>query len=141
MVPFTEHDVQIVANGVYLMSRRGVNDTKRSNTSKEDLVAEGIMGDEDVELKVLYEDPEILVVTAPNEDELREIVLSMLRTGPKTLKDMHTKLAGIASEDKIRRCLVKLIDDGLVVVDDDGRYRLIGTEGYDDNGEEVKPSY
>jgi hypothetical protein len=123
------------------MSRRGVNNVKRSNTSKENLVAGGNVGNEDIELRVLYEDPEVLVVTAPNEDELREIVLSMLRTGPKTLKDIHTRLAGIASEDKIRRCLVKLIDDGLVVIDDDGRYRLIGTEGHDNNGEEIEPPY
>lgn len=89
-----------------------------------------------IALKVLYEDPDIIVVTAPNEDELREIVLNMLKEGPKTLKDIHSKLAGIASEDKIRRCLVKLMDEGIVIVDDDGKYRLLGAEELDGGARE-----
>ncbi len=89
-----------------------------------------------VTLKVLYEDPDIVVVTAPNEDELREIVLDMLKESPKTLKDMHSRLAGIASEDKIRRCLVRLMDEGIVVVDDDGRYKLLGAEEFNGGLEE-----
>jgi fructose-1-phosphate kinase PfkB-like protein len=89
-----------------------------------------------VALKVLYEDPDIVVVTAPNEDELREIVLDMLKESPKTLKDMHSRLAGIASEDKIRRCLVRLMDEGIVVVDDDGKYKLLGAEEFNGGLEE-----
>uniref|UniRef100_A0A7J3Z5Q5 ArsR family transcriptional regulator n=1 Tax=Ignisphaera aggregans TaxID=334771 RepID=A0A7J3Z5Q5_9CREN len=89
-----------------------------------------------VTLKVLYEDPDIVVVTAPNEDELREIVLDMLKESPKTLKDMHSRLAGIASEDKIRRCLVRLMDEGIVVVDDDGKYKLLGAEEFNGGLEE-----
>ncbi|MCS7111100.1 MAG: hypothetical protein N3E36_06820 [Sulfolobales archaeon] len=87
----------------------------------------------DLGLRVIYEDPEIVVITAPNEDELRDIVLDMLREGPKTLKEMHSKLAGIASEDKIRRCIIRLIDDGIVIANDDGRYKLLGSD--DLNGE------
>ena len=94
--------------------------------------------DNTITLRVLYEDPEIVVVTAPNEDELREIVLNMLREGPKTLKDMHSKLAGIASEDKIRRCLIRLMDEGIVVIDDDGRYRLLGAEEFNGGGLEFE---
>jgi superfamily II helicase len=100
---------------------------------------------EDVEdtvtLKVLYEDPDIVVVTAPNEDELREIVLNMLKEGPKTLKDMHSRLAGIASEDKIRRCLVRLMDEGMVIVDDDGKYKLFGADEFDGGVEGEEEHY
>lgn len=90
--------------------------------------------DKDLKLKVLYEDTDVIVTMAPNENELREIILEMLRSEPKTIKDIHAKLAGIASEDKIRRCLIRLMDEGIVVVDEDGRYSIIGSDGF--NGEE-----
>lgn len=90
-------------------------------------------------LRIIYEDQDIVVITAPNEDELRDIVLNMLREGPKTLKEMHNRLAGIASEDKIRRCIVRLIDDGVVVTNEDGRYKLLGSEDLD--GEELLEEY
>ncbi len=85
----------------------------------------------DLGLRVIYEDPEIVVITAPNEDELRDIVLDMLRESPKTLKEMHNKLAGIASEDKIRRCIIRLIDEGIVISNEDGRYKLLGSDDFD----------
>lgn len=87
--------------------------------------------DKDLKLKVLYEDPEIVVTMAPNENELREIVLEMLKFEPKTIKDIHSKLAGIASEDKIRRCLMRLMSEGVVVVDEEGRYSTIGFQNFD----------
>jgi len=77
-------------------------------------------------LRVVYEDPEVLVVTAPNEDELRNIILNLLREKPMTVKEIHAILAGIASEDKIRRSLLRLSEEGMVVLDEDGRYRLLG---------------
>ncbi|MEM0501754.1 MAG: ArsR family transcriptional regulator [Ignisphaera sp.] len=85
----------------------------------------------DLGLRIIYEDPEIVVITAPNEDELRDIVLDMLREGPKTLKEMHSRLAGIASEDKIRRCIIRLEDEGIVIASEDGRYKLLGSDEYD----------
>jgi len=77
-------------------------------------------------LRVVYEDPEVLVVTAPNEDELRNIILNLLREKPMSVKEIHAILAGIASEDKIRRSLLRLSEEGIVVLDEDGRYRLLG---------------
>jgi len=77
-------------------------------------------------LRVVYEDPEVLVVTAPNEAELRNIILNLLREKPMSVKEIHAILAGIASEDKIRRSLLRLSEEGIVVLDEDGRYRLLG---------------
>jgi len=77
-------------------------------------------------LKVVYEDPEILVVTAPNEDELRNIILNLLREKPMSVKEIHSILAGIASEDKIRRSLMRLAEEGVVTMDEEGRYKLLG---------------
>ncbi len=77
-------------------------------------------------LRKVYEDPEVVVVTAPNEDQLKEIILNLLREKPMTVKELHSILAGIASEDKIRKSLVRLAEKGLVSVDEDGRYHLVG---------------
>ncbi|HDI02205.1 MAG TPA: hypothetical protein ENF93_01015 [Ignisphaera sp.] len=77
-------------------------------------------------MKVVYEDPEILVVTAPNEDELRNIILNLLREKPMSVKEIHSILAGIASEDKIRRSLMRLAEEGVVTMDEEGRYKLLG---------------
>ncbi|RLG77184.1 MAG: hypothetical protein DRO12_02925 [Thermoprotei archaeon] len=77
-------------------------------------------------LKVVYEDPEILVVTAPNEYELREIILDLLKEKPMSVKEIHSVLSGIASEDKIRRAIMKLSEAGKVIADEDGRYRVLG---------------
>lgn len=92
--------------------------------------------DKDLKLRVLYEDPEVVVAMAPNESELREIVLDMLKSEPRTIKDIHSKLAGIASEDKIRRCLMRLVSEGIVVIDEEGRYSLIGSQSFDDDFDE-----
>jgi len=71
-------------------------------------------------LKVVY------VVTAPNEDELRNIILNLLREKPMSVKEIHSILAGIASEDKIRRSLMRLAEEGVVTMDEEGRYKLLG---------------
>jgi hypothetical protein len=106
------------------MARRGTVEKAIQYDKEEDRGTE-------LGLRVIYEDPEIVVITAPNEDELKEIILDMLREGSKTLKEMHSKLAGIASEDKIRRCIIRLMDEGIVVVDEDGHYKLLGSEEFD----------
>ena len=59
-------------------------------------------------LRVVYDDKEVLVMTAPNEDELKEILLELLDEKPMNLKELHAHLSGIASEDKIRRALTDL---------------------------------
>jgi len=92
--------------------------------SPEENNGEGVVGK--LGLRVVYEDPEILVVTAPNEDELRNIILNLLREKPMSVKEIHSILAGIASEDKIRKSLMRLAEEGVVMMDEDGRYRLLG---------------
>ncbi len=76
----------------------------------------------DIVLKKLYEDDEVVVLVAPNEYQLREIILNLLREQPRTVRELHEILSGLASEDKIRYALNKLIEEGLVEGDDEGRY-------------------
>jgi len=74
-------------------------------------------------LTVLYEDTDVVVYTAPNEDELKEILLDLLRrSGRMTIRELHRHLSGLASEDKIRYALGKLMKDNMVFVDRQGYY-------------------
>ncbi len=84
------------------------------------------LGDK-IKLRVLYEDPDIVVVTAPNEDELKQILMDLLKEQPMNLKELHGILSGLASEDKIRRALTRLMEQDMVVLEPDGRYKAVGT--------------
>ncbi len=79
---------------------------------------------EDISLSILYEDMDLVVMTAPNEDELRDILLRLLKDGPQTIRQLHSYLSGLASEDKIRRALNTLIEERKVDYDKQGRYFL-----------------
>lgn len=79
-------------------------------------------------LRVVYEDPEVLVITAPNEDELREIIIELLREKPMNVKELHSILSGLASEDKIRKALIRLADAGRVMPLPDGRFTVMGID-------------
>jgi len=76
--------------------------------------------------KVVYEDQEVVVIRAPTEDELVEIILKLLSEKPMNIKEIHRYLPGIASEDKIRRILTRLVNDGRVYVQEDGRFLVVG---------------
>lgn len=81
-----------------------------------------------VKLRVVYEDPDVVVMMAPNEEELRNILLELLKEKPMNLKELHEVLSGIASEDKIRRALSILLEQGHILSLPDGKYRVIGIE-------------
>ncbi len=79
-------------------------------------------------LKVVYEDPDVVVVRAPTEDQLISILINLLRDKPMSVKELHTFLSGLASEDKIRRALTKLVNEGRAYVLEDGRFTIVGLE-------------
>ena len=81
-----------------------------------------------VKLKVVYEDPDVVVMMAPNEEELRNILIELLKEKPMNLKELHEVLSGIASEDKIRRALSVLLEQGRILSMPDGKYRVLGIE-------------
>ncbi|MEM0453302.1 MAG: hypothetical protein QXO98_01395 [Sulfolobales archaeon] len=83
-------------------------------------------GSKKLKLKVVYEDTDVLVVTAPNEDELVKILLDLLKDKPMSVKELHAILSGLASEDKIRRALIRLVNDGTVYMQPDGRFIVAG---------------
>ncbi len=79
-----------------------------------------------LDLEVVYEDPEVLVVRAPTEDKLVDIIIDLLKDKPMSVKELHSFLSGLASEDKIRRALTRLVNEGRVYVLEDGRFYIVG---------------
>lgn len=75
-----------------------------------------------VRLRVLHEDNDVVLMTAPNEDELKEIIRELISERPMNLREIHAILSGIASEDKIRRALSSLTESGLAIMTKEGRY-------------------
>lgn len=76
--------------------------------------------------KVIYEDEEIMVMKAPSDEELEEIVLSIIESKgrPLTWKELRKELSGLVGEDRLRKTLLKLIDKDLVVEMIDGTFGL-----------------
>ncbi|MFP3144537.1 MAG: hypothetical protein RXQ93_05940 [Caldisphaera sp.] len=85
-------------------------------------------------LSVIYEDTDLVVYTAPNEEELKDILLDLLRkNGKMSIKDFHRYLSGLASEDKIRYALNELLKDEAVIIDRQGYFysmELLNSGGY-----------
>lgn len=84
-------------------------------------------------LSRIYEDGDVIVYTAPNEEELKEILINLLRrNGRMSVKDFHKYLSGLASEDKIRYALSELLRNDVVTMDKQGYFyltELLETEG------------
>lgn len=75
-----------------------------------------------VRLKILHEDDDIVLMTAPNEDQLATIIKELISIKPLNLREIHAILSGIASEDKIRRALNNLLESGDAYINSEGRY-------------------
>ncbi len=75
-----------------------------------------------VRLKVIHEDGDVMLFTAPNEEELASIVKELLSYKSMSLKEIHMILSGIASEDKIRKALNTLLERGEIYIGSNGKY-------------------
>ncbi len=77
-----------------------------------------------VKLDVIYEDNEVIVMKAPHEDELVELVYNLIRQKgrPVTWKELREAFSGIAGEDRLRRALHILRREGKIVELRGGRY-------------------
>jgi len=80
-----------------------------------------------IKLKKIHEDSDVVLVTAPNDDELIEIVKDLLSIKSMSIKEIHQVLSGVASEDKIRRALNTLIEKGEVYIDNNGKYIAVSS--------------
>jgi hypothetical protein len=80
-----------------------------------------------IRLKKIHEDSDVVLVTAPNDDELVEIIKDLLSIKSMSIKEIHQVLSGVASEDKIRRALNTLIEKGEVYIDNNGKYIAVSS--------------
>lgn len=62
-------------------------------------------------LSVVYDDNEVAVYIAPSEEEAEKIILKMLKQRAMTLKEIHSVLTNLVSDEKIRRILRKLMEE------------------------------
>lgn len=98
-----------------------MKDVKNNNLSQEEIEALSRR----IRLKILHEDDDVVLMTAPNEEQLMSIIRELLLYKPMNIREIHTILSGIASEDKIRRAITGLIERGEIYATNDGRYAHI----------------
>ncbi|HIQ24031.1 MAG TPA: hypothetical protein EYH50_03185 [Pyrodictium delaneyi] len=84
-----------------------------------------------LELKVLYEDEELVVMKAPTDEELVDLVYNFIRSKgrPVTWKELRDSFSGIAGEDRLRKALSKLRMRGDIVELRGGRYATLDMPG------------
>lgn len=68
-------------------------------------------------LRVLYEDKDVVVMKAPHDKELEELVVEVIRDSGKPLnwRSLREEFSGIAGEDRLRRALYNLISRGELI--------------------------
>lgn len=93
-----------------------------------------------LDLKVLYEDEELVVMKAPTDEELAELVYKFIRSKgrPVTWKELREAFSGIAGEDRLRRALSRLKMRGDIVELRGGRYGTPDMPGVREEIEERK---
>ena len=91
-------------------------------------------------LKILYEDEEVVVMKAPTDEELVEILLRYIRKKgrPVTWRELREEFSGTAGEDRLRKALGKLRYEGLVVELRGGKYATPDMPGVREELEERK---
>ncbi|MEZ0289617.1 MAG: hypothetical protein ABWJ42_00800 [Sulfolobales archaeon] len=82
------------------------------------------------DLEVMYEDEDLVVMRAPDDDKLSKMVLKKIsETGrPLSWKELRASFSGLAGEDRLRKILIKLIETDRLVEMPDGTFGLPGME-------------
>ncbi len=90
-------------------------------------------------LKVLYEDEEIVVMKAPHDEELVQLVYEFIasKRRPVTWKELREAFSGIAGEDRLRKALHTLREKGLIVELRGGRYATPDMPGVEEELKEI----
>jgi len=83
-----------------------------------------------VRLRKLYDDEEVEVYRAPDEAELERLVLESIKDAgrPLSWRELRALFSGIAGEDRLRKVLVKLIEEDRIIEMPDGTFGLPGME-------------
>ncbi|MEJ2775815.1 hypothetical protein WIW90_06255 [Sulfolobaceae archaeon RB850M] len=57
------------------------------------------------------------MMIAPEEDELKNVIIDLLKERPMDIKEIHSVLTNLASDEKIRKALNELAEEGKVIED------------------------
>ncbi|HWQ17060.1 MAG TPA: hypothetical protein VNL13_04415 [Sulfolobales archaeon] len=94
---------------------------------------EGKSRKEEGSKNVVYEDEDIVVMRAPDDEELIDLVKKKIAENGKPIswKELRTYFSGLAGEDRLRKVLIKLIENDEIIEMPDGTFALPGMEkGY-----------
>lgn len=99
----------------------GVKLAEENNDVKRELVEE--TQEEVIEnLEKLYEDDEIVVLAAPDDAELERLIINILSEKKMKFKELKEAFSATAGEDRLRRALLKLMEENRVYELPDGSY-------------------
>jgi len=83
-----------------------------------------------MQLRKVYEDGEIEIYRSLDDEELAEEIIEVIRQAgrPLTWRELKRRFSTIAGEDRLKRVLRKLIEEGRIVEMPDGAFGLPGME-------------
>jgi hypothetical protein len=70
-----------------------------------------------MDLKVLYEDEDVVVEMGPHDDEIPELVMDLFkkRKKPLTWQELRHHFSAVIGEDRLRRALRQLVNEERLV--------------------------
>lgn len=82
------------------------------------------------DLEIMYEDEDIVVMKAPDDETLIKMIIKRIKEAnrPLTWKELRTSFSGLAGEDRLRKILIKLIEEDKIIEMPDGTLGLPGME-------------
>ena len=68
--------------------------------------------------KIIYEDEELELLSAPNDEEAKELIINIFRekNRPMTFQELREIFSATIGEDKLRRLLIRLREEGYLVL-------------------------
>ena len=69
-------------------------------------------------VSIIYKDEEIELLPAPNDQEAKQLILQLFKekNKPMTFKELREIFNGTIGEDKLRRLLIKLREEGYLIL-------------------------
>jgi len=86
-------------------------------------------------LEKLYEDDEIVVLAAPDDSELEKLILNILKEKRMKFKELKEAFSATAGEDRLRRAILKLMEEHRIKELPDGSYTASAVDEVEGFGE------
>ncbi len=82
------------------------------------------------DLEIMYEDEDIIVMRAPDDETLIKMIIKKISEAGKPIswRELRSYFSGLAGEDRLRKILIKLIEEDKIIEMPDGTLGLPGME-------------